>query len=71
MNWSSALSWLATLKGRREGDFDEADRAGMGTAFGLDASMAAAEESARDAPAGPQSQTGESWERRLVRRSDL
>ena len=68
MNWSSGLSWLTTRAARREGRFDDTDRADMGTAFGLDASLEppASEPPAQASQAAPEA----SWQRRLVRRSE-
>lgn len=70
MNWSSAFSWVALLITRPARYGDQADRADMGTAFGLDASLTPFDEhegsfavAAAEEPA--------TWERRLVRRSAL
>lgn len=71
MDWSTSLSWLTSLKGRREGRDADTDGGDMGTAFGLDASMIAHDEPARDGPAGAQPTSQEPWERRIVRRSAL
>ena len=69
MNWSSSLSWLGLLAARDEPHGAEADRADMGTAFGLDASMApfdAEPPATHGAAAQPMP-----WEHRLTRRSSL
>ena len=42
MNWSARFSWLMALRSQRQAQSDEADRADMGTAFGLDASFESA-----------------------------
>ena len=39
MKWSERILWLAMGKDRRRPRGDDDDRAGMGTAFGLDASL--------------------------------
>ena len=69
MDWTTGPAWLATLgSGQPQADFDDADRAGMGTAFGLDASMPPQwEASGADAQA-PEPTV---WERRLAGRSRL
>jgi hypothetical protein len=73
MDWSARFSWLAALRAPPELRFDETDRADMGTAFGLDASMEP------EAPAAVAPSPGASappdaaaaWESRLIRRSGL
>ncbi len=64
MEWTTRLSWLS---GAAQVDEPaDPDCAGMGTAFGLDASIPPADAfDLCDAPSPP------SWERRLVRRSEL
>jgi hypothetical protein len=67
MDWTTPPDWLAILaSGHGDGDCDDADRAGMGTAFGLDASMPPHWESS-----GTQAEPVELtvWERRLAGRS--
>jgi hypothetical protein len=72
MNWSSSLAWLAALAARRERGFAQTDRGDMGTAFGLDASIAPGGDSAFASGQSPGSSQGlEPWERRIVRRSGL
>jgi hypothetical protein len=71
MDWSARFSWLAALRAPPELRFDETDRADMGTAFGLDASMEppAAVPPSSGASAPPDAATV--WESRLIRRSGL
>jgi hypothetical protein len=70
MNWSTGLSWFKPFQSWHVKRSDEPDHADMGTAFGLDASMAPmAMESA--APAGPSTHTSRPWEHRLTRRTSL
>jgi hypothetical protein len=70
MNWSSGLTWLATLSRRRDPGEPDADHADMGTAFGLDASMSSSEmDCARAEVAAPSAPTH--WEYRLIRRCGL
>ena len=71
MNWSKGLSWLAALKARHELHFQHTDRADMGTAFGLDASIGVADEARDPAPALAPEATPQPWEHRLIRRSGL
>ena len=67
MNWTAGLAWLSTLNPDQEAlDVDEPDRADMGTAFGLDASMST--EYAAALPGAPEPTV---WERRLAGRSRL
>jgi hypothetical protein len=68
MNWSAGLAWLAGLARRPRKPSAEDDRAGMGTAFGLDASMMPAD-SGIDYIAS--SQPPKPWEHRLTRRTRL
>lgn len=73
MDWSARFSWLAALRARPELRFDETDRADMGTAFGLDASMEPEAPAAVPSPsatsATPDATTA--WQSRLIRRSGL
>lgn len=71
MDWSSGLAWWAALRLRHQACFDATDRAGMGTAFGLDASLAPAEEGAPAALASPARLAPQPWEHRLIRRAGL
>ena len=71
MNWSSGLAWWAALRSQPQARFEAADRAGMGTAFGLDASLARVGEDSAVAPARPVRTTPPPWEHRLIRRSGL
>jgi hypothetical protein len=71
MDWSSSLSWLVALRRVRRARDDPADRAGMGTAFGLDASIVPIEDWTQAAAQNPPCPTPAPWERRLVRRSGL
>lgn len=69
MDWSAGFSWWPALRRQRGSESDGADRADMGTAFGLDASFDSADppplhDAAPQAAAMP-------WESRLVRRSGL
>ena len=71
MNWSTGISWLTTLRGEHSPPFDPNDPADMGTAFGLDASLAPEDSDFVDpSPIAP-SRTERPWESRLVRRSGL
>ncbi|HWH83839.1 MAG TPA: hypothetical protein VNU71_16530 [Burkholderiaceae bacterium] len=70
MNWSSGLTWLATLKPTLGSARDsDDDRAGMGTAFGLDASLG--DDDAQAWRAGDEPVAVLPWEHRLTRRSGL
>ncbi len=71
MDWSTGLSWLAALKARRDEHFAHTDRADMGTAYGLDASMLAADDSQPEMPEAPPEASAQPWGRRIVRRSGL
>lgn len=71
MDWSSGFAWWAALRSPRQGYSDANDRAGMGTAFGLDASLAPTDEAASAAPASPARSTPQPWEHRLIRRTGL
>ncbi len=72
MDESSGLAWWTALRPRPQTPPDADDRADMGTAFGLDASLAPA---AADTPAMPADPTAPTpappWEHRLVRRTGL
>jgi hypothetical protein len=71
MDWSSGLSWLAALASRRTTRCEVPDRADMGTAFGLDASMVGTQETGPEALPGLARTPLQTWERRVVRRSGL
>ncbi len=71
MDWSTGLSWLAALKARRDERFAHTDRADMGTAYGLEASMLAADDPQPELPATPAEASAQPWARRIVRRSGL
>ena len=76
MDWSSGLAWWSALRSRRAARSQAADRADMGTAFGLDASFGPADEDARapgpsPARSTPQPTARHAWEHRLVRRTGL
>ena len=71
MDWSSSLAWLASLAARSDTRAESSDPADMGTAFGLDASMLSAGNSAYDAAGRADDHALEPWERRIVRRSSL
>ena len=70
MNWSTGLSWLtalaAPLAAAPDGDDD---RAGMGTAFGLDASLV--DDDSQAWRSGSEPAATLPWEHRLTRRSGL
>jgi hypothetical protein len=74
MKWSASLLWMAFAKDRRRSRSDEDDRADMGTAFGLDASLPTipmpenGPEHAATANVRPDSTP---WEHRMARRSSL
>lgn len=71
MNWENGLSWLSALKSTRiERPAHEHDHAEMGTAFGLEASMAALPGHGSPTWQLPPA-AAEAWERRVVRRSGL
>ena len=69
MVWSSPLNWfIAVLAAVRRPRFEGTDRGDMGTAFGLDDSMAPFDAShLADAAPAPGS-AADDWGRRLVRR---
>ena len=73
MDWSARFSWLAALRAPPELRFDETDRADMGTAFGLDASMEPDTSAAVPPPSGASApaDAATAWESRLIRRSGL
>ena len=76
MTWLSGLAWLASRRAQREGvGDDDEDRAGMGTAFGLDASMSPPDDAGGKAGTPSHGMTqppaGLPWEHRLTRRSGL
>jgi hypothetical protein len=72
MDWSTGLtSWLEALKARRDARVVHTDRADMGTAFGLDASMLAADDPQREALVIPAEASPQPWEHRIIRRSGL
>jgi hypothetical protein len=74
MKWSATLFWMAFAKDRRRSRSDEDDRAGMGTAFGLDASLPTIpmpENGPEDSPALNVRPDSTPWEHRLARRSSL
>jgi len=73
MNWTTGLSWMSAIGtgGESAEAGDEADRAGMGTAFGLDASMPPEREwgdASAERSGAPELTV---WERRLAGRSRL
>ena len=71
MNWTTGISWLTSLRSAQSPPFDPNDPADMGTAFGLDASLAPDDSDFADpAPRAP-SRAELPWESRLVRRSGL
>jgi hypothetical protein len=70
MSLFSGLVWLVTFGRVSRASSTEDDRAGMGTAFGLDASMVPAETLASDSADSPQ-RAAPPWEHRLIRRSSL
>jgi hypothetical protein len=69
MDWSATFSWWSVLRRHGGGRSGDADRADMGTAFGLDASFDAFAPSGFDREAA--SPAAEPWEKRLIRRSGL
>jgi hypothetical protein len=74
MKWSASLFWRAFAKDRRRSRSDEDDRAGMGTAFGLDASLPTIPmpENGPEQPAAPDVRPDSTpWEHRMARRSAL
>lgn len=72
MDWSSGLAWWSALRSRRAARSQAADRADMGTAFGLDASFGPADEDVRAPRPGPARSTPQhAWEHRLIRRTGL
>jgi hypothetical protein len=74
MKWSATLLWKAFAKDRRRSRSDEDDRAGMGTAFGLDASLPTLPMSEDDLEptAAPNVRPDSTpWAHRLTRRSAL
>jgi hypothetical protein len=74
MKWSASLWWKAFAKDRRRSHADEDDRAGMGTAFGLDASLPTLpmHEDGLDPPASATVRPDSTpWAHRLTRRSAL
>ena len=71
MNWSTGLSWLAALKARRAARSGDDDRGDMGTAFGLDASMAPGDDGRAAGRHSLPPPSATPWEHRLTRRSSL
>lgn len=72
MDESSGLAWWTVLRSGRQAPPDEIDRADMGTAFGLDASLAPADEPLPAMPAASAPPTATPpWEHRLIRRTGL
>ena len=71
MKWSASLLWALIRKDRRHSKSDEDDRAGMGTAFGLDASYDSRDHAAVTAPPATARPDSTPWEHRLTRRSAL
>ena len=71
MRWSASLLWALIRKDRRRSTSDEDDRAGMGTAFGLDASYDSRDHSAAITPPVGPLPDSTPWEHRLTRRSAL
>jgi hypothetical protein len=72
MKWSANLLWMAFAKDRRRPRSDEDDRAGMGTAFGLDASLPTLpmpEEGAEPLAAPNVRPDSTPWAHRMARRS--
>ena len=71
MNWSNGLSWLSALKSWRIERIERGrDQAEMGTAFGLEASLAGSPGHGAPTWQLPPA-AAETWERRVVRRSGL
>ena len=71
MVWSTAFAWFAAvLAATRRPSFEGTDRGDMGTAFGLDDSMAPYDAGASRLDA-PTTRPADDWNRRLVRRSHL
>ena len=70
MSLFSGLVWLVTFGRASRTPSTEDDRAGMGTAFGLDASMVPAEALVGDY-ADSSLRAAPPWEHRLIRRSSL
>lgn len=72
MNWSNGLSWLSALKSWRIERIERGrDQAEMGTAFGLEASLAGSPGHGAPTWQTPPPAAAETWERRVVRRSGL
>ncbi len=72
MNWAKGISWLSALTPRQaDGHAGEIDPADMGTAFGLDASFAAAADYPLMLSSDPAAPGSFPWEHRLTRRSGL
>jgi hypothetical protein len=71
MNWSERFAWLAALRRQHESDTADPDRAGMGTAFGLDASFDRFAPPTLPPDAVDALVEATPWEKRLVRRSGL
>ncbi len=71
MKWSLGFTWLAAMTERTARSFDPNDPGDMGTAFGLEASMATVDDRAPELLPARSLPLSLPWEHRLIRRSGL